>query len=131
MLNLRHKMMIASVIAVCVNTVSFADQSLKANVKARFAPTQWVSVNKKDVVSIKIPTDGYSSYYGVQIHVNSSSSLEGVAAGIDIKNCNGLGSVDHVSPSSSIVCGLTKDNPLLTFSSDSDTLVATGETQVE
>lgn len=130
-MNLRKKLFIASMITACFATVSFANQSLKPNVKASFVPTNWVSLNKKDIVSIKVPTDGYSSYYEVQIHVDTTATPEGTGTtGININNCNGLGSVDHVAPSSSIICGLTKENPVLTFSSDSDKMVAVGQSQI-
>lgn len=130
MKNLNKKMIIASM--VCISTISFADQSFKANVKARFFPVSWVSLNTKDVISITTPTNGGSSYYNVQIHVNQKvSEFEPDYAGIVVKNCNGVGSVDTVAPGSTIVCGLDKENPILSFTSDSDKLVAHGESQVE
>lgn len=57
--------------------------------------------------------------------------LEEDYAGIVVKNCSGVGSVDHVTPGSTRICGLDKENPTLSLSSDSDKLVAHGESQVE
>lgn len=115
--------------ALC--SISFATQQFQANAKARFFPQSWISANSKDVISIQngVPTGNGSSYYNVQISVNSLE--DGHVAGIVVKNCGGQGTTNAVNPGSSIICVISGTNPLITFSSNSATLAASGEYQVE
>jgi len=120
---------ISLLMALC--SVSFANQQFQANPKARFFPQSWTSANSKDVISIQygMTVGNGSSYYNVQIHVGQSNF--GSTADIVVKNCGGQGTTNVVNPGSSIICTLNATNPVITFSSNSDTVASSGEYQVE
>lgn len=120
---------ISLLMALC--SVSFASQLFPANLKARFFPQNWTSANSKDVISIKygMTVGNGSSYYNVQIYVDQPGYAGTV--GITVKNCGGPDATNVVYPGSSIICTLSVSNPVITFSSTSINLSASGSYQVE
>lgn len=130
----KNTMIASLIIASSIAVVSFATPAVKANAKARFSPNDWSSQNTKDVITIKTPTVAGSTYYNVKIYVSQigGGATGGTDAGaIQIKNCNGVGSADIVNPGSTVICSLSSENPVLTFSANNDTNAAHGDYQVE
>lgn len=125
-----RKIIIASLVATSlgISAASFASQQFEINAKAGFSPQSWKSVNTKDVISVQAGAFG-SSYYTVQIHVAQND--ESQSAGIIVKNCSGKDSTITVTPGSSVICTLDVSNPVITFNSNSDKLIAHGDYQVE
>src|SRR5687768_17506080 len=117
------KIIIASIITtLCMSSLSFASQQFQVNAKSRFFPISWTSENNKDVVSIQFGSNEGSKYYNVFIQVDKEAHDTPGKKGADIviKNCTRFGN-KTVTAGSSIICTLNENNPIIKFSSKSDT----------
>jgi hypothetical protein len=119
------KMILLTLAASLLNSVSYANQQITIGQKNKFSPFNWQSANTQEVISI---VGDFNA--SVQIAVNNISYIGSKPTGINIKNC---GNVTHVNAGSSVICAVWQGNPPISFSSDSDdsNTMATGVYQVE
>lgn len=97
-----------------------------------FPPVKWVSKGTQDPVTI---ANGQGEPITIQISVDKTvvvdaknDNKETVSAGINIKNC---GSTTHVDSGSSVICDSADATNPVTFTADSETVIASGNYQVK
>ncbi|HEX4044042.1 MAG TPA: hypothetical protein VHZ76_00060 [Gammaproteobacteria bacterium] len=120
------------IIAAIITTSLFASaayaNSAATDGHAKFTPHHWHSKNKTDVITIERSYDSATDY-SVEIYVGEGSYGDTPPTGINI--LQGCGSIKHIAVQSSAVCKLSMLNPMIRFSSDSDSLTAYGAYHIE